>query len=106
MRNYVRDLQARIDGLPPEADDSLLELLAFAEGRLLSIHPFTDFNGRTTRVFIDWLTRRLDLPDVDPTPEEGVATAQYLAALRAADRYDWRPLMAIWRERLQQGGAP
>ncbi|GIK35058.1 MAG: hypothetical protein BroJett010_16170 [Gammaproteobacteria bacterium] len=105
MCDYVRDLQARFDGLPHEADDSLLELLAFAEGRLLSIHPFTDFNGRTTRVFIDWLTRRLDLPDVDPTPEDGAATADYLAALRAADRNEWQPLMAIWRERLQQGEA-
>ena len=103
MREYVRDLQARIEALPSEAGDSLLELLAFAEGRLLGIHPFTDFNGRTTRVFIDWLTRRLDLPDVDPTPDEGGATALYLAALRAGDRHDWTPLMAIWRERLQQG---
>jgi CRISPR-associated endonuclease/helicase Cas3 len=106
MRNYVLDLQARIEALPREADDRLLELLAFAEGRLLSIHPFTDFNGRTTRVFIDWLTRRLDLPDVDPTPDEGAATDQYLAALHAADHQDWQPLMAIWRERLQQGGTP
>lgn len=106
MRDYVLDLQARIEALPREADDRLLELLAFAEGRLLSIHPFADFNGRTTRVFIDWLTRRLELPDVDPTPDEGAATDQYLAALRAADEHNWQPLMAIWRERLQQGGKP
>lgn len=106
MRDYVLDLQARIEALPSEADDCLLELLAFAEGRLLSIHPFTDFNGRTTRVFIDWLTRRLELPDVDPTPDEGTATDQYLAALRAADERNWQPLMAIWRDRLQQGGTP
>lgn len=106
MRDYVLDLQARIKALPSEVDDHLLELLAFAEGRLLSIHPFTDFNGRTTRVFIDWLTRHLELPDVDPTPDEGVATEQYLAALRAADQHDWQPLMAVWRERLQQGGKP
>lgn len=106
MRDYVLDLQARIDVLPPDADDRLLELLAFAEGRLLSIHPFTDFNGRTTRVFIDWLTRRLELPDVDPTPDEGAATDRFLAALRAADQHNWQPLMAIWRERLQQAGIP
>lgn len=106
MRDYVLDLQAHLEALPREADDRLLELLAFAEGRLLSIHPFTDFNGRTTRVFIDWLTRRLELPDVDPTPDEGVATDQYLAAVRAADERNWQPLMAIWCERLQQGGKP
>lgn len=106
MREYVLDLQARIGALPDEADDRLLELLAFAEGRLLSIHPFTDFNGRTTRVFIDWLTRRLELPDVDPTPDAGAATHQYLVALRAADESNWQPLMMLWRERLQQGGKP
>lgn len=106
MRDYVLDLQARINALPSEANDHLLELLAFAEGRLLSIHPFTDFNGRTTRVFIDWLTRRLELPDVDPTPDEGAATDRYLAALRAADQHNWQPLMLVWRERLQQGVNP
>ena len=103
MRNYVQDLSARLDHLPPAPDDRWLETLAFAEGRLLSIHPFTDFNGRVTRVFVDWLTRRLDLPDVDPTPDEGPATQRYLAALRAADRNDWQPLMVIWRERFEQG---
>ncbi len=106
MRDYVLDMQARINALPSEANDHLLELLAFAEGRLLSVHPFTDFNGRTTRVFVDWLTRRLELPDVDPTPDEGAATDQYLAALRAADQHNWQPLMMIWRERLQQGVNP
>lgn len=106
MRDYVLDLQARIKALPVEVNDHLLELLAFAEGRLLSIHPFTDFNGRTTRVFIDWLARHLELPDVDPTPDEGAATDQYLAALRAADQHNWQPLMMVWRERLQQGVNP
>jgi CRISPR-associated endonuclease/helicase Cas3 len=103
MRNYIQDLSARLDHLPPAPDDRWLETLAFAEGRLLSIHPFTDFNGRVTRVFVDWLTRRLDLPDVDPTPDKGPATQRYLEALRAADHGNWQPLMAIWRERFEQG---
>lgn len=104
MRNFALDLEARISALPSPPDDSWLEALAFAEGRLLSIHPFLDFNGRTTRVFIDFLTRRLQLPDVDPTPDPGAATERYLKALRAADNNDWQPLMEIWRERFEQGG--
>ncbi|WP_347257900.1 CRISPR-associated helicase Cas3' [Methylocaldum sp.] len=104
MCEYVRDLQARLESLPPEPDDHWLEALAFAEGRLLSIHPFADFNGRVTRVFIDLLTRRLTLPDVDPTPDPGEATERYLRALRAADKNNWRPLMDTWRERFEQGG--
>lgn len=88
--------------MPKEPDDLWLEALAFAEGRLLSIHSFADFNGRVTRVFIDLLTRVLKLPDVDPTPDPGPATEQYLAALRAADRNDWRALMDIWRRRIEE----
>ncbi|MGH8524836.1 MAG: hypothetical protein ACREXY_11645, partial [Gammaproteobacteria bacterium] len=42
-----------------------LEALAFAEGRLLSIHPFLDFNGRATRVWLREVIRRLP-PDVFP----------------------------------------
>lgn len=103
MREYVRDLAARLQHLPTEPDDLWLEALAFAEGRLLSIHPFADFNGRVTRVFIDWLTRHLGLPDINPTPVEGEATERYLAALRAGDRRQWQPLMAIWRDRFERG---
>jgi CRISPR-associated endonuclease/helicase Cas3 len=102
MREYALDLQTRLASLPQEPDDLWLETLAFAEGRLLSIHPFADFNGRVTRVFIDLLTRVLKLPDVDPTPDPGEPTAHYLAALRAADRNDWRPLMDIWRRRIEE----
>ncbi len=96
MREFVLDLQARLASLPEEPDDLWLETLAFAEGRLLGIHPFGDFNGRVTRV--------LDLPDVDPTPDPGEAAEQYLAALRAADRNDWRALMDIWRRRIEEAG--
>ena len=100
MRDYALDLQARIAALPLAPDDLWLEALAFAEGRLLAIHPFADFNGRVSRLFIDLLTRRLNLPDVDPTPDPREPTANYLAALRAADRNDWRGLMEVWRGRI------
>jgi CRISPR-associated endonuclease/helicase Cas3 len=102
IREYTLDLQARVSALPQKPDDLLLETLAFAEGRLLSIHPFADFNGRVTRVFIDLLTRVLTLPDVDPTPDPGEPTARYIDALRAADRNDWHPLIDIWRERFER----
>jgi CRISPR-associated endonuclease/helicase Cas3 len=100
MREYARDLDARIRALRDD-DSHLLETLAFAEGRLLSIHPFTDFNGRVARVFIALLLRRLELPSVDPTPAAGQSTENYLAALRAADRGNWHPLVQIWRERFE-----
>lgn len=104
MREYARDLAARLAS--SATDDALqLEALAFAEGRLLSIHPFADFNGRVTRLFLRLLLRRLDLPGIDLLPtREG--TDAYLDALAAGDRSDWQPLAIIWAQRLQRGGTP
>lgn len=104
MREYSRDLAARLEHAAA-ADALQLEALAFAEGRLLSIHPFADFNGRITRLFLRLMLRQLDLPGLDLLPSPA-ATDAYLAALAAGDRCDWRPLMAIWVQRLQQGAAP
>ena len=69
MRDYCRDLEARITALPGTLDDRTLECLAFAEARLLWIHPFEDFNGRVTRAFLAELLQRLDMPTLDPTPD-------------------------------------
>lgn len=77
-----------------------LELLAFAEGRFLTIHPFPDFNGRTIRLFLLELLRRLDLPRVVLAPAAEAERHAYFRALEAADRRDWQPLVAIWRHRL------
>jgi CRISPR-associated endonuclease/helicase Cas3 len=102
MRDYCRDLEVRIAALGGTLDDRTLEFLAFAEGRLLWIHPFEDFNGRVTRVFLAELLQRLGLPAVDPTPDPGPETERYLQALQAADRADWWPLITLWRERFEK----
>src|SRR5205807_3239356 len=60
--DYFADLNVRVSALHDAGDPLLLELLAFAEGRLLSIHLFPDFNGRATRLFLAELLRRLELP--------------------------------------------
>lgn len=99
MRDYTLDLQARWEVASGENIDLSLEFLAFAEGRFLSIHPFRDFNGRTIRVFLAELLRRLDLPVVNLAPESEAGRAEYFSALEAADRRDWQPLIAIWKNR-------
>lgn len=98
MRTYSDDLAARLAHL---TDEYLLETLAFAEGRLLSLHPFLDFNGRVTRLFLRELLRRLDLPPVDLVPAQAADERRYFAALRAGDQLDWHPLADIWRRRLE-----
>ena len=99
MRDYALDLAARGVGAPPDNDDLFIETLAFAEGRLLSVHPFQDFNGRVTRLWLAELLRRAEWPLPDHVPGDEPGKQTYLRALAAADKRDYRPLMEIWRRR-------
>jgi CRISPR-associated endonuclease/helicase Cas3 len=101
MREYALDLAARLVASSGQ-DDRLLETLAFAEGRLLSIHPFADFNGRATRLFLQLMLRRLDLPLIELLPPLD-RPEPYFEALRAGDQGNWVPLCAVWRARFEQG---
>jgi len=99
MHDYGLDLQARWADAIGSNLKLTFEFLAFAEGRFLTIHPFRDFNGRTIRVFLLELLRRLDFPRVELAPQTELGRACYFSALEAADRFDWQPLMAIWESR-------
>jgi Fic-DOC domain mobile mystery protein B len=69
--------------------------------RLVTIHPFTNGNGRSARLTADLLVERLGampftrgggiLKDV------GELRASYIAALKAADNHDIGPLVAFAR---------
>jgi CRISPR-associated endonuclease/helicase Cas3 len=102
MRDYVLDLAVQMEAAG--GPEGMPDALAFAEGRLLSIHPFADFNGRLTRLWLWELLRRLRLPPVALVPGDEAGVAAYLAALRAGDGNDFRPLSALWQERLAGGG--
>jgi CRISPR-associated endonuclease/helicase Cas3 len=106
MRDYALDLQARWPEATASLSDLTLELLAFIEGRFLTIHPFSDFNGRTIRLFLREVLRRLDFPRVILEPDTPADRAAYFSALEAADRSDFRPLSEIWRARLTQAESP
>jgi CRISPR-associated endonuclease/helicase Cas3 len=99
MQDFSADLLARWPAASAVVGDLTLELLAFAEGRFLSIHPFRDFNGRAVRLFLLELLRRLDLPRVVLAPAQESERQAYYLALEAADRSDWQPLVAIWQTR-------
>src|SRR5476649_2468486 len=77
--DFTRQLHAAIAGdLVPDWAGQW-RTLAVAEGRLLSVHPFRDFNGRVTRLFLRELLRRLDLPPVDLVPTTPADEPVYLA---------------------------
>lgn len=99
MRDYGRDLQARWEDATSEIGELTLEFLAYAEGRFLTIHPFRDFNGRTIRLFLTELRRRMDLPHVVLAAESEEERQAYFQALEAADNLNWQPLIAVWLNR-------
>ncbi len=68
MREYSADLAARRTTLLPPLGHFLLETLAFAEGRLLTVHPFPDFNGRITRLWLREILRRAS-PEQHRSPQ-------------------------------------
>jgi len=73
VRDYFANLSVRMAELSTGTDALLLETLAFAEGRLLFIHPFEDFNGRVTRLLLAEILRRQELPPVELASVEDVA---------------------------------
>jgi CRISPR-associated endonuclease/helicase Cas3 len=103
MRDYGDDLEARFATSVEPASENLLESLAFAEGRLLSIHPFLDFNGRVTRLFLQEIIQRQGLPPVQFVPAGPEAEAGYISALRAGDSGNWKPLVDVWKRRFEPG---
>lgn len=105
MRDYAADLEARLaslEGLGDRSGERLIDDLVFAEGRLLHVHPFEDFNGRVSRLFLIELLYRLNLPVIDPATSSTEETTHYFAALQAYDRHDPLPLAGIWRRRFAQ----
>ena len=69
IRDYFADLNVRLNELSAGEETLLLETLAFAEGRLLFIHLFFDFNGRATRLLLGEILRRQELPPVELVPQ-------------------------------------
>jgi len=105
MHNYSADLKERLANLGTDTQENHIELLAFAEGQFLHIHPFEDFNGRVSRLLITELLFRLNFPVVDASASSPEDAQFYFSALRAYDQSDSRPLQSIWRRRLAKGAS-
>jgi cell filamentation protein len=56
LYEFMDELRHRQGLLPPlPSTDQVAELLAYAHHRLVAIHPFTNGNGRTARLFTNLL---------------------------------------------------
>jgi fido (protein-threonine AMPylation protein) len=104
MRLFCDDLAERLRHARSGASDLrvIAELLAFADGRFQSIHPFRDFNGRVGRVLLVALLQVFGLPPVEIVPAGQEFRQAYLEALLAADQGDYGRLAEMWLRRLAE----
>jgi len=77
------------------------ELMARLHHRLVLIHPFPNGNGRHARMAADLLAAQMGVAALTwgrtSVIAPGLVRAQYIAALKAADRHDPGPLLAFVR---------
>lgn len=78
------------------------ELAARLHRRLVAVHPFSNGNGRCTRLIADLYLLSAGEPAFTwgaggNLDEDGDARQIYLAALRSADGDDYEPLVAFAR---------
>jgi CRISPR-associated endonuclease/helicase Cas3 len=105
MTDYAANVAVRLDHA--HTFELQLELLTYAEGELLRIHPFADFNGRTARVVIADLLVRLDLPPINPSVNpQSEEFRRYRDALANYDNASPQALLGLWSERLGGAGGP
>ncbi len=111
LAEFQRKLRAAVDKLdmryPVGADldvdglEAVLELAAWAHAEWVRIHPFANGNGRTARLWANYVLMRYGLPPVvrlRPRPDGG-----YGAAGAAAMVGDWETTAAVFRKLLLEG---
>ena len=111
-KQFCNDLNERLKHIPSKAevDDYLKEvvsLTAWAQHRFVWIHPFNDYNGRTTRLLTNLIFLKLDLPLLEIKIESEKDREHYIKAMQSADKNDYFLLEEIislaLREALEKG---
>jgi len=87
-------------GQDPNADQlaAIIDLRAWAHAKWIRIHPFANGNGRTARLWANWLALRYSLPPfirLRPRPDKG-----YGDASGKAMQGDWQPTASVFHQLL------
>lgn len=99
----LKNALATLDRLIPQdrqltADDiaAIIDVCAFAHAEWVRIHPFGNGNGRTARIWANFIAMRYGLPPfirLRPRPDQ-----PYGQAGAAAMQGDWQPTARIFRQ--------
>jgi hypothetical protein len=105
LRQFEKELRFRValldadlpQGQEPDANQlaAILDLCAWAHAEWVRIHPFANGNGRTARLWANYLAMRYGLPPfvrLRPRPDAG-----YGEAGARAMQGDWRSTAVVFR---------
>jgi hypothetical protein len=98
LTGVVEQLDARYpdaDSLDADGLDAVIDLAAWAHAEWVRIHPFANGDGRTARLWANFVLMRYGIEPVirlRPRPAHG-----YGAAGAAAMRGDWQPTATVFR---------
>ena len=101
LQALVAELDALLPiGQDPNADQlaAIVDLCAWAHAEWIRIHPFANGNGRTARLWANWLALRYGLPPfirLRPRPDTG-----YGDVGAKAMQGDWQPTASVFHHLL------
>lgn len=101
VQRAVQILDEELPAGAPLSEDGLaaiIDLAAWVHAEWVRIHPFANGNGRTARMWANWVFMRYGVPAVvrmRPRPDSG-----YGRAGTSAMRGDWRPTALVFRRML------
>ena len=106
IKTLCDDTEFALSQLPkPDEEEYIervVELLAQFQHRFVFIHPFIDYNGRTSRMFTSYLLMRLHLPIIEISTEQEKQRKSYIIALQKADEGDYFELEEIMSTTLNE----
>jgi len=106
IKTLCDDTEFALSQLPKPGDEEyigrVVELLSHFQHRFVYIHPFIDYNGRTSRMFTNYLLMRLNLPIIEISTEQEKQRKAYINSLQKADVGDYSNLEEIISEAINE----
>ena len=101
LYQFAEEVRHRQQFVANEAE--LVTLLAYAHHRFVTVHPFTNGNGRTARLLTNFLAFRHGYQEVALYQRvAGQEREAYLRAIKAGNGLDYGPLEQLIRQQLRR----